>query len=61
MTFEGRAGTSAGRTKSGEEYKVTVFVADDYELIPKKKPEPDSLQLYQYGQPIPPIEEDVPF
>lgn len=57
VTFEGRAGTSTGRTKGGEEYKVTVFVADDYELIPKKKPE----QEYAYGQPIPPLEEEVPF
>ena len=57
VTFEGRAGTSTGRTKGGEEYKVTVFVADDYEIKQKKKAEPE----YAYGQPIPPLEEEVPF
>lgn len=61
VTFEGRAGTSTGRTKSGEEYKVTVFVADDYELIPKK-PKADAV-AYQYGEPYTatPSDEDVPF
>lgn len=62
VTFEGRAGTSTGRTKSGEEYKVTVFVADDYELIPKK-PKADVV-AYQNNDPwiaTTPLEEEVPF
>ena len=58
----GRAATSKGKTKGGEQYTQTMFVAEDFEIIPKPVKEETQYAYGQtYGQPAPPIDEEVPF
>lgn len=59
IRFEGKASNAQGKTKGGETYPQVMFVADDYEITPKKAK--TEAPEYQYGAPYTPVEEEVPF